>query len=72
MVPFLKIPVCGSVMRPFGVAGEGARYIRRSFSFMQEKPCNRTFWIALIIVVTGRLKKFWCVNFTFYCLYCRV
>ena len=64
----LRIPVRGRFMRPFDVAGLGARYLRTKSAFINGTPCNWPLLMALINVCAGGLKKDWCTYFSCCCL----
>eukprot|EP00956_Cyclotella_meneghiniana_P013325 scaffold19184_cov46-Cyclotella_meneghiniana.AAC.15 len=55
-VRVLRMPVCRFI-RPFDVAGLGAKYLRIKSAFMNGMPSNWPLLIALIKVYAGGLKN---------------
>ena len=53
----LRMPVRGRFIRPFDVAGLGAKYFRIKSAFMNGIPSNWPLLIALINVCAGGLKN---------------
>ena len=53
----LRIPGRGLFILPFGVAGDGARYLRMRSGFMSGIPLNWSFDMAFNIVAGGKLKN---------------
>ena len=53
----LRIPGHGLLILPFGVAGDGARYLRMRLGFMSGISLNWSLDMAFNIVAGGKLKK---------------
>ena len=53
----LRIPVLGRFIRPFDVAGLGARYFLIKSVFMNGTPSSCPLFMALNNVCAGGLKK---------------
>jgi hypothetical protein len=53
----LRIPGRGLFILPFGVAGDGVRYLQMRLAFMSGMPLNWSLDMAFDIVAGGKLKK---------------
>ena len=61
----LHMPDFGFLILPFGVAGDGARYLRMvSALFMNGMPVNWLLSVASMRILMGALKNAWCMYFS--------
>ena len=66
----LRMPAFGFFILPFGVAGNGARYLRMRFGLlMHGMPINWLLSAASVRILRGALKNDWCMYFSWLCLY---
>ena len=63
-----RMPVRGRFSRPFGIAGDGARYLRINLVCMHGNILSWSFSMASTMVSMGKLKN-WCMYFICCCLY---
>ena len=61
----LRMPAFVLFILPFGVAGDGVRYLRiLSGLFMNGMPVNWLLSAASMIILMGALKNAWCMYFS--------